>query len=157
MTKFEKKFRIQKLWKKPKTISVSALKEAKKWSFNDETKLYHKMTFLAIFSILPWLLTYFWDLKFDFFNLGSKLNYVYFCEFVCEFHSEYIKIRECVPVYDDKVFLIVCLFLNFSWFWQNLCIFAKFFSLRVILGILKSWETDKLKKKNLKIVEKIMF
>ena len=65
---------------------------------------------------------------------------------------------ECVPVYDDKkFFFIVCLFLEFSWFWQNLCFFAKFFSLKVILGILKSWETDKLKKKNLKIVKKLCF
>ena len=62
---------------------------------------------------------------------------------------------ECVLVYDDKkFFLIVCLFLDFSWFSQNLCFFVKFFFLRVIFWILKSWETDKLIKKILKYCRK---
>ena len=77
-----KKFRIRKLWKKPKTISVSALKWAKKWSFNEMKLRRHdrKITFLTIFSILPWLWPIFWG-KVNFHqNLGSKVNYVYLSE-----------------------------------------------------------------------------
>ena len=63
------------------------------------------MTFLAIFSILPWLWPIFWG-KVNFHqNLGSKVNYVYLSEFGCEFHSEYIKTTEiCITLRSEKIF-----------------------------------------------------